>query len=442
MGYLWLNTKHKLLTVSALLILLVIVLSGCGAATDYLAFMGRHKSLESSFQSHPSLEARRELYPEDCFYLSGRILMNRPYNGPVLIVAVSDRYAQREIVATRILRSPATFYSLFLPEGEYDLLAFVDLNNNNYFESQEMIGWTPVGKRAAVNRSLTIDGITVLGPEVKLDFNVTKKAEIPVNTKVTVNSYKYTSLDDDFFDSRYGTMGVYRPTQLLTHTQGSIFSLEEYDAKKTVVLFVHGMEGTPQDWKYMVDGLDRSRFQAWFYYYPSGLPLAQLESHLANSIIERNTRHTINQLVIVAHSMGGLVARSAIDTLSKRDKPSYLKMYISMSSPYGGVEDANSGLKSAPVVVPSWRDVATESVFLTRLYQQETPQNLPFYMFFSYRNRSGASGDGVIALKSQLDSRIHMKAIKTYGFDTTHVGILNDEAVRREFYRLLETVQP
>jgi hypothetical protein len=63
-------------------------------------------------------------------------------------------------------------------------------------------------------------------------------------------------------------------------------------------------------------------------------------------------------------------------------------------------------------------------------------------MFFGYRNQSGISSDGVITLRSQLDSRVHLKAVKTYGFDTTHVGILNDEAVRRELNRLLETVSP
>jgi hypothetical protein len=108
-----------------------------------------------------------------------------------------------------------------------------------------------------------------------------------------------------------------------------------------------------------------------------------------------------------------------------------------MSSPYGGVEEANTGLKSAPVVVPSWRDVATNSSFLKKIYKRDMPADVPFYMFFGYRNKSGASSDGTISLRSQLDSRVHLKAVKTYGFDTTHVGILNDEAVKQEFYQLL-----
>jgi uncharacterized alpha/beta hydrolase family protein len=174
------------------------------------------------------------------------------------------------------------------------------------------------------------------------------------------------------------------------------------------------------------------------------LRLEKLGYLLAHSIAVMNSmeKYQIQSMVVVAHSMGGLVARAAINNLCKKGRPPYLKMYISMSSPYGGVEDANKGLKSAPVVIPSWYDVATESSFLKQIYQQDLPPDIPFHMFFGYRNQSGISSDGVITLRSQLDSRVHLKAVKTYGFDATHVGILNDEAVKRELYRLLESVSP
>jgi len=440
----WMKTKRLAIKVTSTITFLCMVLSGCGQMFEYLDFMGRHKNLESSFQNSPRLEVMRELSPEDCFALGGKFVRDGLSKGPLLVVAVSDRFQHREIVATRIIGSPAFFYGIFLPEGDYDLYVFADANNNGYFEANEMIGRTTPGKSASVKGTLALDGITVIGPDIRLDFDHPLAVDIPVHTKVITNTYKYDSLDDEFFDSRYGTMGLYRPTEFLTHTQGWLFSLEEYNPRKTFVLFVHGVDGTPQDWKYMVEGLDRKRFQPWFYYYPSGLRLEKLGSLLAHSIEAINSldKYQMQRMVVVAHSMGGLVARAAIDTLCKKGRPPYLKMYISMSSPYGGVEDANSGLKSAPVVIPSWHDVATESPFLKQMYQRDLPHDVPFHMFFGYRNRSGISSDGVITLKSQLDSRVHLKAVKTYGFDTTHVGILNDEAVRREFYRLLETVSP
>lgn len=420
------------------------MLSGCKPMFEYLDFMGRHKTLESTFQHSPRLEVMRELSPEDCFVLVGKFVKDSPSKEPLLVVAVSDRYQYREIVGSRIIRSPAFFYAIFLPEGDYDLYIFADANRDGYFDVNEMVGRTTLGKSVPVKGKLALDGITVVGPDIRLDFKHPLTADIPVHTKVITHTYKYDSLDDDFFDSRYGTMGLYRPTEFLTHTQGWLFSLEEFNPSKTLVLFVHGVDGTPRDWKYMVEGLDRKRFQPWFYYYPSGLRLEKLGSLLAHSIVVMNSmdKYQMQNMVVVAHSMGGLVARAAIDTLCKNGRPPYLKMYISMSSPYGGVEDASSGLKSAPVVIPSWHDVATESLFLKQIYQKNLPEDVPFHMFFGYRNRSGISSDGVITLKSQLDSRVHLKALKTYGFDTTHVGILNDELVRREFYRLLDTVSP
>ena len=424
--------------------LLLLLLSGCAQMSNYLDYMGRHRDLTNTLHNHPRMEVLRELSPENCYSLRGRLIMDRPYEGPVLVVAVSDRYQQREIVATRIIRSPAIYYVIFLPEGEYDLYIYADLNGNGFFETTELVGRTMPGKPASVKKEKAVDAILVDGPDAKIDINHPLTSDIFINARVAVSNYKYDSLDDEFFDPRYGTMGIYRPTEFLTHTQGSLFALEDYDPDKTMVIFVHGVEGTPRDWKYLVEGLDRKRFQPWFYYYPSGLPLEKLGSLLAHAIkiFDEFPDYKLKQLVIVAHSMGGLVARSAIDSLCRESTPPYLKMYISMSSPYGGIEEAKSGLKSAPVIVPSWRDVATDSNFLKNIYERDMPDGVPFHMFFGYRNKSGASSDGTITLRSQLDSRVHLKAVKTYGFDTTHVGILNDEAVKQEFYRLLLTVDP
>ena len=86
--------------------------------------------------------------------------------------------------------------------------------------------------------------------------------------KVAVNGQVVASLDDDFFDPGYGVMGLYNPSKFLEHTQGYFFGLEPLDEEKTQLLFVHGVTGTPRDWKFLVDGIDRSRFQPWFFYYP------------------------------------------------------------------------------------------------------------------------------------------------------------------------------
>jgi hypothetical protein len=86
-------------------------------------------------------------------------------------------------------------------------------------------------------------------------------------------------------------------------------------------------------------------------------------------------------------------------------------------------------------VVPSWRDVATDSPFLEKLYKDTPSLNIPFYLFFGYKARN--SSDGTITLKSQLEPIVHFNALKSYGFNATHVGVLNDEAARDKFNEVL-----
>lgn len=414
--------------------------SGC----EYLKFVKQKSDLKSEFDHQPKMELLRELAPENCFTLFGELKFRPGYDGTILIVAVSDRFQHREIVAKRVLVSPFLYYSLFVPEGEYDLYVFADLNHDDFFQENELVGQTQSGKPVLVQKKYAQDAVLLQGPAIHLDMDHPQTANLPIHFHNLAHKNKYVPLDDDFFAPRFGTMGLYRPMEFLAHTQGTLFQLEKYNPKKTLVIFVHGVEGTPQDWKYLVDGLDKEKFQSWFFYYPSGLPLKNLGNMLARSIIllDQTPGYGISNLIIVAHSMGGLVARSAIDRLCRDGKPHYLKMYISLSSPYGGIEEAREGAKTAPVMVPCWLDVAAESEFLKNIYQNELPEDLPFFMFFGYRNKSGISSDGTITLRSQLDRRVYLKAVRTYGFDATHVGILNDETVKEVFNDILKTAAP
>ncbi len=56
--------------------------------------------------------------------------------------------------------------------------------------------------------------------------------------------------------------------------------------------------------------------------------------------------------------------------------------------------------------------------------------------FFGYE--TGDSSDGTITLQSQLEQRIQFAAVKMYGFNASHVGILNDDQARQNFIRILE----
>ena len=429
--------------ISAILLLFVLLSSflawpGCTHISGFLGFWERQREREKEFYEEPCAALLREIQPEDSYLLVGRVVPNRDPKGPLLVVAVTDKFRKREMVASRILQAPVDYYQAYLPEGKYDLYFFADLDRNGYFDAHEMIGQTS-GEPIEINKARVKDGLTVKGPSFKLDLNGPTKTELPIKIRVREQAYAFASLDDEFFDPKYGVMGLYDPKAMMAHTQRFFFSLEKFDPDKTIVVFVHGIGGTPRNFKYLVDGLDKTRFQPWFYFYPSGMPLQKLGSLLAQ-IIElsnKTQRYQSNRAIVVAHSMGGLVALSALNQLCMYGAPPYLKGYISFNSPSGGVEGAKMAEK-APVVVPSWRDTATGSPFLDRLYQGNASKHIPFYLFFGYK--TGDSSDGTITLRSQLEPKIHLTAFKSYGFNATHVGILNDEGSRKVFNQVLKQI--
>jgi len=390
------------------------------------------------------MSALNNLAPNESLIVSGRIIKPQLRQEPLLLVAVSNQYRKNEMVAVVQIQKSVDYYMAFLPKGEYQLFIFSDLDGNEDFESNELVGQASV----SVKPENSIDGAVVEGPPIILDFDHPGEVDFRINERVRSTDYVYASLDDKFFEPKYGTIGLYNPLELISHNQGFIFGLENFDQKKTMVLFIHGTGGTPRDWKFMVDGMDRSRFQPFFFYYPTGLPLDKLGTLLEQIIdyIGNNSKNHTNDIVLVAHSMGGLITLSAINKLSQKGFPAYLKMYCSFSTPYGGSDPARYWENKTPIMVSAWRDIATKSEFLENLIHQPFPKKLPFYLFFSYNDPSTIkprdNGDGVITLRAQLEPSVQAAATKVIGFDATHMGILNSQAARASFFQLLDAVVP
>ena len=425
------------LSKAVIITLILLVFSGCSHVGKYLDFLKTERAQKKEFSIEPTAKLMRELQPGDTFLLVGPIHQKTKYEGPVLVVAVTDRFKKREIVAERILQTPALYYQAYLPEGNYDLYFFADLDGNGYFDSYEMIAKT-AGAPIHIQKEGVKDGLTFHGPAFTLDVKAAAATDLAVKVRVRQQDYIYASLDDAFFDPQYGEIGMYDTKKLFAHTQRFVFALEKFDPNKTLVVFVHGVAGTPRDFKYLVEGLDRTRYQPLFYFYPSGMPLQKLGSLLAGilRVLEEDSHFHLKRAIVVAHSMGGLVALSALNELCSREAPAYLKGFISFNSPYGGVESAKKAVEKAPAVLAAWRDVAPGSPFLESLYRGSAAKQIPFHLFFGYQ--TGDSSDGTITLQSQLEHRIQSASRKVHGFNASHVDILNDEQARRTFNGVLE----
>ena len=420
-------------------LLIATVASGC----QYLQMVRQRRSLRSEFASDPRLALKRTLAPEDSFRLTGRLAGAERYDGALLVVAVGHRFKTNEVVAWRAVFRSLDLYDILLPKGDFDLLVLADHDGDNVFESDGLVGQTDLAAPTHVDRQSTRDGFTVEGPTIRVDARRPTVAGVPISISVTRTHNVLPSLSDDFFSRQWGQRGLFHPTELLVHTQGQFFGLEEPDPQKTQIVFVHGAGGVPAEFATLVDGLDRKRFQPWFYFYPSGLPLSQSAATMADvlEVVVRDLH--LQRVVIVAHSMGGLVSDAALATLSRNGLPDWLALFVTIATPYDGHPAARLGVERAPEVVPSWRDMVPGSPFLRDVHATALPAGLPFILLFAYDNggsrvRVTPSGDGTVPLSSQLAVPVMLRARQSFGIDANHTAVLTDPTTVMILQRLLE----
>ena len=100
----------------------------------------------------------------------------------MLVVAVTDMFKKREIVAERILQTPVLYYQAYLPEGNYDLYFFADLDGNGYFDANEMIGQT-LASSIHIRKEEVKDGMIFNGPAFTLDVNKPATTDLPIKVQ-------------------------------------------------------------------------------------------------------------------------------------------------------------------------------------------------------------------------------------------------------------------
>jgi pimeloyl-ACP methyl ester carboxylesterase len=103
-----------------------------------------------------------------------------------------------------------------------------------------------------------------------------------------------------------------------------MYFLRPYDPKKIPVVMVHGLFSSPETFRYIINDLSsepwfRENYQIWLYNYPTGAPwlynAMRFREDLTHAIARARTMGSsekLEQMVIVSHSMGGLLARAAV----------------------------------------------------------------------------------------------------------------------------------
>jgi len=125
--------------------------------------------------------------------------------------------------------------------------------------------------------------------------------------------------DPQFQETDTSTLGLFDPGT----KKGikGLFMVEPYDPKRIPVVLVHGLWSSPTTWMEMFNDLRafpeiRRRYQFWFFQYPTGQPFWNSASQMRDALAQlradldpTETNDNLDQMVLVGHSMGGLVSR-------------------------------------------------------------------------------------------------------------------------------------
>jgi len=231
--------------------------------------------------------------PKKSCVLMGEIKKTGRTSRPVLVVAFLKQYSVKQKaqiirVADSILLKEPGPYMLHVSEGEYNVAAFIDFNENLLYESDDFAGWYGMPDAAYVKSEQVMSS---------LDIVVSEKADKSFGFPISIKASEYKDkknpslenegiidLDDKIFSNKYSSMGLWSPAKFIIKADINIYSLEHYDKSKIPILYIHGAGGSPRDFNYLVKNINRNIYQPWFFYYPSGLKIEKISDILYKKI--------------------------------------------------------------------------------------------------------------------------------------------------------------
>ena len=144
---------------------------------------------------------------------------------------------------------------------------------------------------------------------------VVRDSLVPIETDLSTPLARFlTNPDLELLD----TFAFLRPDKVKS-LQG-LYMVQPWDPDRIPVLMVHGLWSSPITWMEMFNELQsdpvlRAHYQFWFYMYPTGEPLAFSLADLRDDLEELQERcdplhrnEKLDQMVLVGHSMGGLLS--------------------------------------------------------------------------------------------------------------------------------------
>ncbi|MES9860667.1 MAG: alpha/beta fold hydrolase [Candidatus Thiodiazotropha sp. LLP2] len=368
--------------------------------------------------------------------ISGSVAVESGSDAPVTILLFTKQDFAPQLERKYSLQGAGEF-RFYAREGSYYVAAFQDTNRDNLYQQIEpatIFGGDDIFNATAL--TLDSNGHIELGKLLLKD---------PISKNVNRDNISFdikqdhtgetVSLDDARFSREIGSLGLWKPISFVDQVGIGLYMLSSYEVGRIPVIFIHGAGGTPLEFAELAQSLDSSRFQPWVLHYPSGLRLDIVSDYLVKSINQLESQYPFDSFYLIAHSMGGLVMRSTVKKYYESEHQPAIGLAMTINSPMDGMASAEFGAKSSPIVVPSWRDIATNSKFLGEIRDWPWPNLIPYHLVFSYQ--SGDGDDGVVDLESQIPLSLQAEATRLYGFNAGHATILRNPQFIREFQYIL-----
>ncbi|HEU0289340.1 MAG TPA: alpha/beta fold hydrolase [Burkholderiales bacterium] len=364
--------------------------------------------------------------------ITGTVEATTTGNPPVVVGLFLEENGRKSLARYYVRRGSGPF-QFQVTAGSYHVFAWEDRNENLRYDEGEpayYVGGRQAPLTATPGTKLDVGRIrlSTAVPAGIAELRAAARQDAGASPDLKrLHRGTLTNWDDPRFRPEAGAEGMWTPHESLDKYGAGIFFFESYDPARVPVVFVHGINDTAYGFKTVIDNLDRTRFQAWVFQYPSGARLDLISDILARILDELQTRYKIDRYAIVAHSLGGLVTRGAVNQIVQRGGANPIALYITISTPWEGHPAAEMGTKISPVVLPVWFDMSPGSPYLARLFKTQLPDTLPYYLFFGYEGGSGT--DGKVTLQSMLDMAAQDQSQRIVAFRGDHMSVLQSKEV-------------
>lgn len=282
--------------------------------------------------SKESAEAARVVYNKaaaDLTVLLRTADQGRMWNRPLTLSSGGTTYRVRFAKGSSIGVWDPNYFTSFTPASEVPQKTLHRENRQNGFggalvgvhkrEPAEPL--TPkVGVTAPVTATLDFKGsevtLTLHDPGVKTKARVAG-AERPLEADFSAPLAYYPATSELWS----GLMGAIRVSEYMR--KSGLFMLQPYEPDRIPVIFVHGLISTPQMWRNVINELEadptlRGRYQCGVFGYPTGNPPAYSALLLRQELAKFRQLHPeAPGVVLVGHSMGGLVSRMQATTVTR-----------------------------------------------------------------------------------------------------------------------------